>query len=120
MNLPLRIGYEGIAQLARGLASIAPSTSNKLLNTFAARRGVRARFAAFHRAPGRPLLWMHAPSVGEGLQARLGKQGAPVPDCVLGDSRVPVHMHDSSLAIPVPLQLLPNHTQDSHLSLKMA
>src|SRR5439155_636181 len=34
------------------------------------RRGVRARFAAFRRAPGRPLLWMHAPSVGEGLQAR--------------------------------------------------
>jgi 3-deoxy-D-manno-octulosonic-acid transferase len=70
MNLPLRVGYEGIALLARGLASIAPPTSNKLLNTFALRRGVRARFAAFPRAPGRPLLWMHAPSVGEGLQAR--------------------------------------------------
>ena len=70
MNLPLRVGYEGIALLARGLASIAPPTNNKLLNTFAARRGVRARFAAFARAPGRPLLWMHAPSVGEGLQAR--------------------------------------------------
>jgi len=70
MNLPLRVGYEGIALLARGLASIAPPTSNKLLNTFASRRGVRARFAAFARAPGRPLLWMHAPSVGEGLQAR--------------------------------------------------
>lgn len=70
MNLPLRVGYEGIALLARGLASIAPSTSNKLLDTFASRRGVRARFAAFPRAPGRPLLWMHAPSVGEGLQAR--------------------------------------------------
>lgn len=70
MNLPLRVGYEGVALLARGLASIAPSTGSKLLNTFAARRGVRARFAAFSRAPGRPLLWMHAPSVGEGLQAR--------------------------------------------------
>jgi len=70
MNLPLRVGYEGIALLARGLASIAPSTGSKLLDTFASRRGVRARFAAFRRAPGRPLLWMHAPSVGEGLQAR--------------------------------------------------
>jgi 3-deoxy-D-manno-octulosonic-acid transferase len=70
MNLPLRVGYEGIALLARGLASLTPSTSNKLLNTFASRRGVRARFAAFPRALGRPLLWMHAPSVGEGLQAR--------------------------------------------------
>ena len=70
MNLPLRVGYEGVALLARGLASIAPPSSNKLLSTFASRRGVRARFAAFHRAPGHPLLWMHAPSVGEGLQAR--------------------------------------------------
>src|SRR6478752_7610986 len=70
MNFPLRVGYEGIALLARGLASIAPPTSNKLLDTFASRRGVRARFATFPRAPARPLLWMHAPSVGEGLQAR--------------------------------------------------
>jgi 3-deoxy-D-manno-octulosonic-acid transferase len=70
MNLPLRVGYEGIALLARGLAAVAPSSSNKLLSTFASRRGVRARFAAFHRAAGHPLLWMHAPSVGEGLQAR--------------------------------------------------
>jgi len=70
MNLPLRVGYEGIALLARGLASIAPPSTNKLLSTFAARRGVRARFEAFARAPGHPLLWMHAPSVGEGLQAR--------------------------------------------------
>jgi 3-deoxy-D-manno-octulosonic-acid transferase len=70
MNLPLRVGYEGVALLARGLASLAPPSSNKLLSTFAARRGVRARFRAFARAPGRPLLWMHAPSVGEGLQAR--------------------------------------------------
>ena len=32
--------------------------------------GVRGRYAAFVRRPNRPLLWMHAPSVGEGLQAR--------------------------------------------------
>ena len=70
MNLPLRVGYEAIAVLARGLASVAPISSNKLLRTFASRRGVRGRFAAFKRAPGHPLLWMHAPSVGEGLQAR--------------------------------------------------
>jgi len=70
MNLPLRVTYEGIGALARALASVAPSSSNKLLRTFAARRGVRARFAAFERVAGRPLLWMHAPSVGEGLQAR--------------------------------------------------
>ncbi|MEO8562976.1 MAG: glycosyltransferase N-terminal domain-containing protein [bacterium] len=70
MNLPLRIGYEGAAQLARALAAVLPPSTHKLVQTFAARRGVRARFAAFSRAVGRPLLWMHAPSVGEGLQAR--------------------------------------------------
>jgi 3-deoxy-D-manno-octulosonic-acid transferase len=70
MNLPLRVAYEGVAVLARALASVTPPSSNKLLRTFAARRGIRARFAAFERLPGRPLLWMHAPSVGEGLQAR--------------------------------------------------
>jgi 3-deoxy-D-manno-octulosonic-acid transferase len=70
MNLPLRVGYEGAALLARALASVAPASGGKLLRTFAVRRGVRDRFAAFVRRPGRPLLWMHAPSVGEGLQAR--------------------------------------------------
>jgi 3-deoxy-D-manno-octulosonic-acid transferase len=70
MNHPLRIGYEGAAQLARALAVVLPQSRHKLLQTFAARRGVRARFSAFMREPGRPLLWMHAPSVGEGLQAR--------------------------------------------------
>ena len=70
MNLPLRIGYEGAAHLARALAAVAPASRNKLLQTFAARRGVRARYASFSRPRDRPLLWMHAPSVGEGLQAR--------------------------------------------------
>ena len=28
------------------------------------------RWAEAHRDPARPLLWVHAPSVGEGLQAR--------------------------------------------------
>jgi 3-deoxy-D-manno-octulosonic-acid transferase len=70
MNLPLRIGYEGAARLARALAAIAPSSGHKILRTFAARRGVRGRYAAFARLRDRPLLWMHAPSVGEGLQAR--------------------------------------------------
>jgi 3-deoxy-D-manno-octulosonic-acid transferase len=70
MILPLRVGYEGVALLARALASVAPESGGKLLRTFAARRGVRRRYAAFARRPNRPLLWMHAPSVGEGLQAR--------------------------------------------------
>lgn len=70
MNLPLRVGYEGAALLARALAAVAPASGGKVLRSFAVRRGVRGRYAAFARRRGSPLLWMHAPSVGEGLQAR--------------------------------------------------
>lgn len=70
MNRALSMSYEGVARLARALAAVAPSSSHKLLATFAARRGLLARYAAFRRDAARPLLWMHAPSVGEGLQAR--------------------------------------------------
>jgi 3-deoxy-D-manno-octulosonic-acid transferase len=70
MIFPLRVAYEVAAQLARAAAAVAPASRNKLVRGFAARRGIRTRFAAFSREPGRPLLWMHAPSVGEGLQAR--------------------------------------------------
>ncbi|HKH93788.1 MAG TPA: glycosyltransferase N-terminal domain-containing protein [Gemmatimonadaceae bacterium] len=70
MILPLRIGYEGAALLARAVASVAPASGGKVLRSFAARRGVRTRYASFARQQDRPLLWMHAPSVGEGLQAR--------------------------------------------------
>jgi 3-deoxy-D-manno-octulosonic-acid transferase len=66
----LALGYEGVARLARGLAAVAPQSDHKLVATFAERRGVLSRFAAFRRDGTRPLLWMHAPSVGEGLQAR--------------------------------------------------
>ena len=70
MNTALFLAYEGAARLARALSSIAPRSKQKLVATFAERRGILARYAAFHRDPARPLLWMHAPSVGEGLQAR--------------------------------------------------
>jgi len=70
LNPALALAYESAARLARALSSVAPSTRHKLLATFAERRGVLARFAAFDRDSRRPLLWMHAPSVGEGLQAR--------------------------------------------------
>ena len=73
MRAWLRPGYSAIGQLARGLAAIAPANSNKVLRTLRARRGIIDRYvqwAATERRPGRPLLWMHAPSVGEGLQAR--------------------------------------------------
>ena len=89
MNGLLRVGYEGAALLARALTAVAPASKNKLVDTFAARRGVIARFEAFGRDPARPLLWMHAPSVGEGLQARpvmdLVRDG--IPDAQLAYTR---------------------------------
>jgi 3-deoxy-D-manno-octulosonic-acid transferase len=76
VNRALRLGYEVAAQAARVTAVIAaqlaPRTDAKSLRALSARRGIRSRYRAWasHRARHRPLLWMHAPSVGEGLQAR--------------------------------------------------
>jgi 3-deoxy-D-manno-octulosonic-acid transferase len=69
----LRFGYDAAGQLARGLAALAPAGDAKLLRALRARRGIRTRYAAWAAAgrdSTRALLWMHAPSVGEGLQAR--------------------------------------------------
>jgi len=69
----LRLGYDAAGQVARALAAVVPPGDAKLLRALRARRGIRARYAAWsaaHRDRARPLLWMHAPSVGEGLQAR--------------------------------------------------
>ncbi|HEX6600202.1 MAG TPA: glycosyltransferase N-terminal domain-containing protein [Gemmatimonadaceae bacterium] len=70
MNPALALAYEGAARLAHALSSVAPHSDRKLLATFVERRGILARYAGFRRDTARPLLWMHAPSVGEGLQAR--------------------------------------------------
>ena len=72
MHPALAAGYALAGQLARVAAHVARG-DGKLARTLAARRGVRARYAAWGRSgrdAARPLLWMHAPSVGEGLQAR--------------------------------------------------
>jgi len=69
----LRLGYDAAGNLARALAALAPASDMKLLRALRARRGIRARYATWahaNRGPARALLWMHAPSVGEGLQAR--------------------------------------------------
>ena len=58
---------------ARVAARLAPAGDTKLWRSLAARRGLLDRVAIASRAvrsPARPLVWMHAPSVGEGLQAR--------------------------------------------------
>jgi 3-deoxy-D-manno-octulosonic-acid transferase len=72
LRAPLRLGYGALAQLARGAAVIAPPGESKLLRSLRGRRGIRERYRAWapRRDLNRPLLWMHAPSVGEGLQAR--------------------------------------------------
>ena len=73
MDAVLRIGYDAAGQLARMLAAFAPNGDAKILRALRGRRDIRTRYAhwgATHRDGTRPLLWMHAPSVGEGLQAR--------------------------------------------------
>ena len=73
MNLLLRIPY-ATAGIAAGVAAqLAPPGAGKLRTSLRARRGLRARYAAWGAAArdtARPLIWLHAPSVGEGLQAR--------------------------------------------------
>jgi 3-deoxy-D-manno-octulosonic-acid transferase len=69
----VQIGYRALGQLARGAAVVAPESESKFLRALRARRGIRHRYRDWGRANRdrtRPLLWMHAPSVGEGLQAR--------------------------------------------------
>lgn len=73
MNQALRLAYGAAGQVARAAAALAPNGDAKWRRSLAARRGIRRRYAAWSRQrdPGRPLLWLHAPSVGEGLQARV-------------------------------------------------
>ena len=51
MNQALAFGYEGVARLARALSAIAPQSDRKLVATFASRRDVMSRFAAFAHPP---------------------------------------------------------------------
>jgi 3-deoxy-D-manno-octulosonic-acid transferase len=73
VNPLLRPLYGAAGLAARAAAAVAPAGGGKIRRALHARRGARARlvaWAAAHRDPARALLWMHAPSVGEGLQAR--------------------------------------------------
>lgn len=73
MNFALRAAYASVGTLAEWAASVARADGGKLAASLAGRHGVLDRFARWsmaHRDPARPLVWMHAPSVGEGLQAR--------------------------------------------------
>ena len=67
------IGYRLAVRGARALAPLVARYDAKIARGIAGRRGLTRRFAAWaaaHRDPARPLVWIHAPSVGEGLQAK--------------------------------------------------
>lgn len=73
MRRPLRLAYDAVTLIARAATSVAPEGDSKVLRSLRGRQGVLDRYrawAATGRDATRPLLWMHAPSVGEGLQAR--------------------------------------------------
>jgi 3-deoxy-D-manno-octulosonic-acid transferase len=65
--------YRGVARAAPVvLGGLAP-LSSRLQRAVAGRRDAEAslqEWAAAHRDPARPLLWLHAPSVGEALMAQ--------------------------------------------------
>jgi 3-deoxy-D-manno-octulosonic-acid transferase len=67
------LAYRALLRAAAVVAPIGGLLNDKLARTIAQRRGVNQRLAAWGRASrdtNRPLAWFHAPSVGEGLQAR--------------------------------------------------
>jgi 3-deoxy-D-manno-octulosonic-acid transferase len=73
MHPLLSAPYAAAAGLAELLAGAPFGGDGKAWRAIRARQGLLERierWGAEHREPSRPLLWMHAPSVGEGLQAR--------------------------------------------------
>jgi 3-deoxy-D-manno-octulosonic-acid transferase len=65
--------YRALLRAATVVAPLGGLLNDKLARTIALRRGVNERLAAWGRTSRdtlRPLAWFHAPSVGEGLQAR--------------------------------------------------
>ena len=72
MHPLVRFSYDAAGGLARLAVAVAPSGDSKLLRALTSRRGLLDRYRAWgssSRDRSRPLLWVHAPSVGEGLQA---------------------------------------------------
>ncbi len=69
----MHAAYAAITALADAVATVAPDGDGKVVRSLRARRGLVARIqsrARQVRDRSRPLIWFHAPSVGEGLQAR--------------------------------------------------
>lgn len=64
--------YEGVARAATLLTLLPLPGDGKVVRALRDRRDARTALVAWggaHRDPTRPLLWVHAPSVGEGLMA---------------------------------------------------
>ena len=73
MHPLIALPYAAIGAAATVASHLPLPGDGKAIRALRARRGLLARFEAWgaeQRDPARPLLWMHAPSVGEGLQAR--------------------------------------------------
>ncbi len=73
MHPLVRFPYEAAGAASRLAVRLAPTGGkSKLMQAIAARRGLLDRYESWalsNRDVSRPLLWVHAPSVGEGLQA---------------------------------------------------
>ncbi len=73
MHPLIRFSYEAAGRVTRVAVAVAPRGNSKILRALSSRRGLLGRYRAWAstgRDRSRPLLWVHAPSVGEGLQAR--------------------------------------------------
>jgi 3-deoxy-D-manno-octulosonic-acid transferase len=69
----LRFPYALAGRLTDALVRVVPAGSSKFRRALSRRRGLVERYAqwgATSRDTSRPLIWFHAPSVGEGLQAQ--------------------------------------------------
>ena len=65
--------YRAAVATAARAARLGAHFDEKIARGIAGRHGLGDRYAAWaaaHRDPRRPLVWFHAPSVGEGLQAK--------------------------------------------------
>jgi 3-deoxy-D-manno-octulosonic-acid transferase len=65
--------YSAAVRLLQAIASVAPNGDSKIARALRARRGLLETYvewSARERDRSRPLVWVHAPSVGEALQAQ--------------------------------------------------
>jgi 3-deoxy-D-manno-octulosonic-acid transferase len=65
--------YSAAVRLLQAMAAVAPDGDSKLARALRARRGLLQTYTDWsvrERDRARPLVWMHAPSVGEALQAQ--------------------------------------------------